>query len=111
MACFWSSAGRPAVRLKWKVAIVLDLREVAGALRVARIGEVAARALAAVLLAVAEVDGVDRDLDGFAAVSVLVLVAAARELALDEDDDGSLSALVTSGGSLRLEKGDMRRTR
>jgi len=55
--------------LKWKVAIVLDLREVAGALRIARIGEVAARALAAVLLAVAEVDGVDRDLDGFAAVS------------------------------------------
>ena len=29
------------------------------------------------------------------------------KLALDEDDDGRLSALVTSGGSLRLEKGDL----
>ena len=86
MACFWSSAGRPAVRLKGKVAIALDLREVAGALRVARIGEVAAGALAAVLLAVAEVDGVDRDLDGLAAVAVLFLVAAAGELALHEDE-------------------------
>ena len=29
------------------------------------------------------------------------------KLALDADDDGSLSALVTSGGSLMLEKGDL----
>ena len=98
MACFWSYAGRPAVRLKRKVAIVLDLREVAGALRVARIGEVAARALAAVLLAVAEVDGVDRDLDGFAAVSVLVLVDAARELALDEDEAALAQVLADELG-------------
>ena len=98
MACFWSSAGRPAVRLKGKVAIALDLREVAGALRVARISEVAAGALAAVLLAVAEVDGVDRDLDGLAAVAVFVLVAAARELALDEDEAALAQVLADELG-------------
>ena len=98
MACFRSSAGRPAVRLKGKVAIVLDLREVARALGVARIGEVAAGALAAVLLAVAEVDGVDRDLDGLAAVAVLVLVAAAGELALDEDEAALAQVLADELG-------------
>ena len=62
------------------------------------------QALAAVLLAVAEVDGVDRDLDGFAAVSVLVLVVAARELALDvykrQGLDGLRDAVVVGADAV-----------
>ena len=95
MARIWSFAGRPAVRSEGKVAIVVEFLEVVG---VARIGEVAAGALAAVLLAVAEVNRVDRDLDGLAAVAVLVLVAAAGELSLDEDEAALAQVLADELG-------------
>ena len=84
------SVGRrsPGGRSEWQVPIVVHLGEVAGAVRV--VGEVAAGVLMAgacpVLLAVAEVDRGDGDLGGLAVVAVLVLVVAAGELALHEDE-------------------------